>query len=210
MRLPDPPILLISDRRRAKRPLPEELAAAAAGGCRWMMLREKDLPEQDLAALLSEVQAALAGYEVCLTVNSALGLVSRRGLSGLHLPATGAVREARRLLGSASLIGQSCHSLEAVLRAAEEGANYATISPVFPSISKDDSRQSLGVEILRKATIASPIPLLALGGVSQENIGVCRRSGVAGAVVLGAVLGQANPEGAMAEVIAAWENAGLP
>ena len=207
MRLPDPPILLISDRKRAKAPLVEELVAAVVGGCRWIMLREKDLGEAEAAELLAALQAAFKGDDVCLTVNSAVGLAASCKLAGVHLPAAGSVATARRALGPAALIGQSAHSQAAVARAAGAGADYATISPVFSSISKDDSRPTLGVAGLAAAVAASGLPLIALGGVSQENAAACRRTGAAGVAVLGAVIGQASPADAMASVIKAWREA---
>jgi len=207
VRLPEPPILLISDRKRAKAPLATELAAAVAGGCRWIMLREKDLDAAALAALVGEVQAALKGRAVCLTVNGAVDLATPCGLAGVHLPAAGSVAGARQKLGAAALIGQSAHSLAAVELAASEGADYATLSPVFASISKDDSRQPLGEDGLAAAVAASPLPLIALGGVSQENAAACRRAGAAGIAVLGAVIGQPAPGDAMAGLVAAWNGA---
>lgn len=158
--------------------------------------------------LVEEVQSALAGQDVFLTVNSAMGLVARLGLAGLHLPAAASLAAARRALGPDVLIGQSAHSLAAVTRAAT-AADYATISPVFSSISKDDSRESLGPKGLRAICRGSPIPLLALGGIALENLVTCRQAGAAGAAVLGAVIGQDDPEAAMADLIAAWHSAAL-
>jgi thiamine-phosphate pyrophosphorylase len=206
VRLPDPPILLISDRKRAKAPLVQELAEAVAGGCRWIMLREKDLDEGELAKLVGEVRRRIEGRGVCLTVNSAVDLVPRCQLAGVHLPADGCVGAARRELGAGVLIGQSAHNQAAIETAEREGADYATISPVFPSISKDDGRQALGIAGLTAAANASALPLIALGGVSQGEAAACRRAGAAGIAVLGAVIGQASPGAAMAEVLAAWRD----
>jgi thiamine-phosphate pyrophosphorylase len=91
VKLPDPPVLLVSDRKLAVRPLPQVLAEAVAGGCRWIMLREKDLPEEELEQLLEQVLAATAGQEVSVMVNTAAALVERFSLAAGGPPAGGPV-----------------------------------------------------------------------------------------------------------------------
>ena len=208
MKLPDPPVLLISDRKLAVRPLPQVLAEAVAGGCRWIMLREKDLPEEKLRQLLEQVLAALAGAEVSVMVNTTTALAERFSLAGVHLPAHQSLPAARESLGSAFLLGQSAHSLAAVQAAARQRADYVTLSPIFPSISKDDRREPLGLEGLAATVAAASLPVVALGGITKDNAASCRRAGAAGIAVLGSVMGHPQPGAAMAELIEAWIAAG--
>ncbi|MER3469224.1 MAG: thiamine phosphate synthase, partial [Thermoflexus sp.] len=72
--------------------------------------------------------------------------------------------EARRRLGPGRWIGVSVHSLAEAQRAAEAGADYITLSPIFPSISKPDYGPPLGLEVLRQVATAVPLPVIALGG----------------------------------------------
>ena len=208
MKLPDPPVLLVSDRKLAVRPLPQVLAEAVAGGCRWIMLREKDLPEEELEQLLGQVLAALAGAEVSVMVNTATALAKRFHLAGVHLPADQSLQADRESLGSAFLLGQSAHNLAAVLAAERQGADYVTLSPIFPSISKDDRRRTLGCDLLAATAAAASLPVVALGGITKDNAASCRRAGAAGIAVLGSVMGHPQPGAAMAELIEAWIAAG--
>jgi thiamine-phosphate pyrophosphorylase len=208
VKLPDPPVLLVSDRKLAVRPLPQVLAEAVAGGCRWIMLREKDLPEEDLEQLLGEILAALAGAEVSVMVNRSAALAKRFDLAGVHLPADQSLQAVKESLGSVFLLGQSAHSLAAVLAAACQRADYVTLSPIFPSISKNDRRQSLGCDFLAATAAAASLPVVALGGITKDNAASCRRAGVAGIAVLGSVMGHPQPGAAMAELIEAWSEAG--
>jgi thiamine-phosphate pyrophosphorylase len=208
VKLPDPPVLLVSDRKLAVRPLPQVLAEAVAGGCRWIMLREKDLSEEDLEQLLKQVLSALAGKEVCIMVNTATALAKRFSLAGVHLPADQSLQAARESLGGAFLLGQSTHSLAAVQAAARQGADYVTLSPIFPSISKDDRRKPLGLEGLAATVAAASLPVVALGGITKDNAASCRRAGAAGIAVLGSVMGHPQPGAAMAELIEARIAAG--
>ena len=81
------------------------------------------------------------------------------------------------------VIGVSCHGEEDLLRAEEEGADFAVIGPVFPSLSKparDDTPRPLGLDRLARLTAAVRIPVLALGGVTPRNAPLCMRAGAAG------------------------------
>jgi thiamine-phosphate pyrophosphorylase len=140
-------------------------------------------------------------------VNTATALAKRFHLAGVHLPADQSLPAARHRLGGDFLLGQSAHNLAAVLAAARQGADYVTLSPIFPSISKDDRRRTLGPEGLAAMATATSLPVVALGGVTKDNAASCRRAGAAGIAVLGSVMGHPQPGAAMAELIGAWSAA---
>jgi thiamine-phosphate pyrophosphorylase len=98
--------------------------------------------------------------------------------------------------------------LAAVQAAARQRADYVTLSPIFPSISKDDRRQSIGCDFFAATAAAANLPVVALGGITKDNAASCRRAGAAGIAVLGSVMGHPQPGTAMAELIEAWSAAG--
>src|SRR5690348_2874023 len=111
MTLPDPPLLLVTDRHQARQPLVEVVAAAIAGGCRWISLREKDLPEDEqitLARMLAPV-AWRNGARLC--VHGAATLAKAANIDGVHLPSGSDPAAARELLGPGKLIGVSIHTV---------------------------------------------------------------------------------------------------
>jgi len=198
--LPVPPLLVITDRRQARRPLDEVAAAAFAGGCRWLSLREKDLQADERRAILDRILAAAAPYGATVIVHD--DLAAARRCAGVHLPAGSDPTEARRLLGAGALIGQSAHSVEAAVAAECAGADYVTLSPIFITASKPGYGPALGPEILSRARTTLTIPVLALGGVDAGTIAACLSAGAAGAAVMGPVMRSEDPAATVRDLIA--------
>jgi thiamine-phosphate pyrophosphorylase len=207
VRLPQPPLLTITDRRLSARPLPEQLLGVLSGGCRWIMVREKDLGEAALETLVRDLRGDLKAAGLAMMVNGAPALAARCGLTGVHLPQGRSVSEARRILGEGALIGVSVHD-ESELRVAErDGADYVTLSPVFTSTSKGDYKPPLGLRRFGAAVAGTDLPVLALGGVTAARAGDCRRAGAAGLAVLGPIMTAQDPGHKTRRIVDAWEAA---
>ena len=171
--LPDPPLMIVTDRRQARLPLESVAAAAFEAGTRWISVREKDLPlaEQiDLVRRLARI--APAGARIGL---HGIPMPEVDGVAAWHLPRDGDLGAARRQAPGAGLIGQSCHGLAAVEAALAAGADYVTLSPIFATRSKPGYGPALGTcNALETATAAQNYarPAAAssrLGGVTAEN-----------------------------------------
>lgn len=192
--LPHPPLLLITDRHQAGGDPVAAVAACVAAGCRWVSLREKDLPRDAQSTLLARLRPVLAAVGGVLTIHGDLALASL--CDGVHLPDGGDVATARAILGPDALIGASCHDRAGVAAAARDGADYATLSPIFLTASKPGYGPALGPAVLA----GLPLPTLALGGVEAANLGACRMAGAAGVAVMG---GPMRDPGRMAGLLAA-------
>jgi len=190
--LPAPPILVITDRAQCSEPLESRARALFAGGCRWLSLREKDLPAEDRLRLLERLVAIGGGFGAVVGVHddSAAALACR---SALHLPAAGDVAAARRLLGPGILIGRSCHDAADVAAAAAGGADYATLSPVFESASKPGYRNLGGLEALATIAAGARLPVLALGGVTEATLPTLAGTGFAGVAIMGEAMRVPDP-----------------
>lgn len=199
MSLPLPPLLVITDRYQTRTSLEEVAGGLFAGGCRWLSLREKDLAAADRLALLRRLIALGATWRARVTVHDDVAAAAAAGAAGVHLPAQGDARAARRLLGNEALIGQSAHNADEVERAAAAGADYVTLSPIFATISKPGYGPALGVAILGQAW---PLPVLALGGIDASNAGQCLAAGADGVAVMGSAMRAADPRGFMADLLA--------
>jgi thiamine-phosphate pyrophosphorylase len=195
---PLPPVLVITDRQQAKRPLEEIAAALFAGGCRWLSLREKDMPAAERRALLLRLAALGRTWGAIITVHDDLDAAAALGI-GIHLPAQGSIAEARRALGAEALIGISAHGVPELAAAAAAGADYATLSPIFLTRSKPGYGPALGLDALRAHW---PLPVLALGGIDGGNAAACLEAGAAGIALIGAVMRAANPKEFMAGLLA--------
>jgi thiamine-phosphate pyrophosphorylase len=118
---------------------------------------------------------------VKILVNSKVDVALARGAAGVHLPAESPSPSLWRALAPPPfLIGVSCHCVEEVPAAEEEGADYVIFGPVFPPLSKHSSLPPRGLEELGRAAAAVKIPVLALGGITSENIQTCASAGAAG------------------------------
>ena len=194
--LPIPPVLVITDRHHAKRPLEGVAVALFHGGCPWLSLREKDLPPAERLALLRRLAVIAKDFRAAVIVHDDLAAAAACGV-GIHLPADGSVVEARRALGAGTLIGKSAHNADEVAQAAAEGADYATLSPIFVSPSKPGYGPALGLDALRGAAL----PVLALGGVDTGNAAACLAAGASGVAVMGEAMRAADPRAFMADLL---------
>ena len=202
MDLPDPPLLVISDRNQARRPLLEVAEAAFAGGCRWFSLREKDLPQVERARLLAALVRLGRGYGATVMAHEDIDAVAAAGAGGVHLPAGGDPRAARLRLPGA-LIGASAHSGPEAASLLCAGADYITVSPVFLTASKPGYGPALGLDGLAAIIAAAAGPVLALGGIAPDKVAQCRAAGASGIAVMGEAMRAADPRAMVERLVQA-------
>lgn len=196
--LPEPPLLIITDRRQTGgRSLEAMVASAIEGGARWVSLREKDLAQEQQAALL----ARIASPGLTLLVHGDVALAAELELDGVHLAAGSDVAAARRRLGAGALIGLSTHSVAETARA--HGADYVTLSPILPSPSKPDYGPALGLAALAAARRRAPCPIVALGGADARSIPDLVAAGAAGIAMMGGIMRAPSPADEVRHCLAA-------
>ena len=180
-------LLVVTDRHQSIRPLSGQVTELLRAGARWIWLRDRDLPS-DARRCLAETlttTARLAGAS--LSVGADIALAAEVGAAGVHLRTAADIAAARRTMGASAIVGVSAHSLAEALDAADRGADYVTLSPIFGSASKPGYGPALGLLALEQA-VALGIPVLALGGVTVENAEACMAAGAAGIAVMGPLM----------------------
>lgn len=195
-----PRVLVLTDRRQATAPLRDVVAAAIDAGARAVVLREKDLPEDERRALVAQLAPVVheAGG-VLLTAGTHL-----RGADGVHQPSGGG--SPARASTSGLISGRSCHDTDELRAAQGDGVDYVTVSPVYPSASKPGYGPPIGVEGLASLLAATTVPVYGLGGVdSPETVAACRAAGAHGVAVMGAIMRSRRPGRLVAELLAAAE-----
>ena len=198
MTLPSP-LLVLTDRGQCSRPLPDVVAAAVDHGARTVVLREKDLPDAERRRLADQLRTVLEPVEGLLVH---AGLTGSQGAAAVHLSAVDPLPPRRPVL-----LGRSCHSAAELARAATEGCDYVTLSPMFPTQSKPGYGPALGVAgLVALVGPSSPVPAVppvyALGGVRPEHVSPCLSGGARGVAVMGPVM--RNPS-LVAEYLAALD-----
>jgi thiamine-phosphate pyrophosphorylase len=202
--LPDPPLLVISDRSQATRPLIEIAEAAFRAGCRWFSLREKDLSAPERLDLLRALVALGHRFGATVTAHEDIEAVVATGADGVHLPGGGDPASARLRL-PAGLIGVSAHAPEEAAAQLKAGADYVTLSPIFLSASKPGYGPAVGLDALAAASGLWPGPVVALGGIGADNIAACRAAGARGIAVMGEIMRASDPEATVGRLLAAIE-----
>ena len=165
----------ITDRHSLSDPalLPGIIQRSVAGGVEMVQIREKDLPVRQLSDLV-RLAVATGGR---ILVNGRADVALACQAAGVHLP-SGSVpaRVLRRVVPLDFLIGISCHCLEDL----DDCADFAVFGPVFDTPSKRKYGVPQGLDKLREFCIQSPIPVFALGGVTEANSHQCLEAGAAG------------------------------
>jgi len=200
--LPQPPLLVFSDRSQSGRPLPEIAEAAFAGGCRWFSLREKDLPAVERRALLAGLVALGRRYGATIMAHDDIDAVEAVGAAGVHLPGGGDPGAARQRLPH-GLIGVSTHSVGEAAAQLRAGADYVTLSPIFVTDSKPGYGPALGLEALAAAARTARGPIIAFAGIGPDSAAQCFAAGSRGIAVMGEVMRAADPEAMVRRLLAA-------
>jgi thiamine-phosphate pyrophosphorylase len=176
---PEASLTLVSDRRRLPGgDLPAVAAAAARAGIDFIQVREKDLPDGELARLAGAVVRAVAGTRTQVLVNGRPDVAWIAGAHGVQLPEDGLPVAAVKRAFPRLRVGASRHSLEGARRAEAEGADFVLLGPVFATPGKE--RHVLGLGALAEAARALRVPVHAIGGVSAETADRVRAAGARG------------------------------
>lgn len=195
-------LLLVTDRKQAAGSLAGILGDAFAAGCRWASLREKDLPAEEQVQLARDLLALARRFGARLTLHGDPNLAFAAGVDGVHLPAGGDVAAARAVLGPQKLIGISIHSA-AEARMLDRTIDYAMLGPVHATASKPGYGPALGVEGVRLIAGATPVPIIAIGGITAVRVGDVMSAGAAGVAVMGSVMRAPDPGAEVRALLAA-------
>lgn len=160
---------------------------AVDGGATMIQLREKNLADDAFLAEAHAIKLVCAQKGVPLLINDNVAVAQRCGADGVHIGQDdGSVVAARKVLGSTAIIGVSCQTVAQALLAEKDGADYLGVGAVFPTGSKADAAH-VTLETLQEICHAVKIPVVAIGGITAENAGLLKGSGIAGISVISAI-----------------------
>ena len=171
-----------------------QVEKALRGGATFLQLREKELDEESFLREAMELKELCRSFHVPYVINDNVDIAIACDADGVHVGQTdmesGLVREK---LGPDKIIGVSCRTVEEALQAERNGADYLGVGAMFPTGTKSDAT-SVSFEMLREICQSVKIPVVAIGGISQENVAGLRGSGIDGIAVVSAIFAQADIE----------------
>ena len=164
---------------------------AVAGGADVIQLRDKGLSGRDLFTVATAIREITLDAGALFIVNDRLDVALAAGADGVHLGADDLPIEcAREIAPSGFIIGASVDSLDSAIRAQAAGADYVALSPTFPTTSKDDAGPGHGLAVLSAIRSQISVPIVAIGGISRENVDSVIAAGADGVAVISAVVGE--------------------
>lgn len=180
---------------------------ALEGGCRWIQLRMKDAVEAEIERVALQILPECRRRGAVFVIDDHVELALRVGADGVHLGKNDMpVDEARRLAGGNFIIGGTANTFEDVQRLAAQGADYIGCGPFRFTTTKKNLAPMLGIEgykdiLSRMKEHGITLPLVAIGGITRDDIPRLMAVGVSGIAISGSVLRAENPIEEMKNVI---------
>lgn len=182
------------------RTLKEVVLESLEGGVTMLQLREKHLDEAHFLEEAKELQMLCRSWHVPFLINDNVEIALAMNADGIHVGQSDmAAGDVRKKLGDDKIIGVSAQTVEQALLAEKAGADYLGVGAVFPTSSKDDANE-VTYETLKAICSAVSIPVVAIGGITQENIHQLAGSGICGAAVISAIYAKPDIKKAAAEL----------
>lgn len=172
---------------------------ALEGGCRWIQLRMKEAPLQEIEDIATKVKKMCRAYDATFIIDDHVELAKRIGADGVHLGQKDMpVDKARRILGNGFIIGGTANTSEQIALLAQAGADYIGCGPYRYTSTKKNLSPILGLNGYRKIVEAMQkgmirLPIVAIGGITKEDIPSLMQTGLTGIALSGSILRAENP-----------------
>ena len=182
------------------RTLYSQVEEALKGGATFIQLREKELDEEHFLEEAKEIKELCRRYQVPFVINDNVEIALAVDADGVHVGQSDMeAGDVRAKLGPDKMIGVSAQTVEQAVMAEQNGADYLGVGAVFPTGSKADALE-VSHDTLKAICKAVKIPVLAIGGISKENILELSGSGVCGIAVISAIFAKDDIEEAAREL----------
>jgi thiamine-phosphate pyrophosphorylase len=165
--------------------LVEQVGLAADAGVDLVQVRERDLGAAALAVLVARLVARTRGTRARVVVNDRLDVAIAAGAHGVHLRGDSApTARVRAAAPPGFLVGRSVRTAEDARLEARGGVDYVVLGTIFPTPSKPGEPTIVGTGELRRAAALSPVPVLGIGGITEERLGEVAAAGAAGVAAI--------------------------
>lgn len=196
-------VYLVTDRELARGRTTLEIAGAAIrGGVSCIQLREKMCSTREFIDESLAIRSLLARHGIPLIINDRVDVALAVKADGIHLGQKDMpCRMARQIIPESMIVGISVESLDDAIAAQKDGADYLGVSPIYPTPTKTDTAQALGLEGLRSIRSEVDLPLVGIGGLNADNAAAVIYNGADGVAVVSAIVAADDPEAATRDLI---------
>jgi thiamine-phosphate pyrophosphorylase len=171
--------------------------SAIAGGADTIQFRQKTGASKEMIRVIGQLKKLCLKTGANFVVNDRLDWALAAQVHGIHLGQDDfPIPLARKILGEAVVIGGSASTLAEAHRCLKEGADYIGFGPVFPTTSKADAAPAGGLGLLKQVVEEIALPIIAIGGITEDNIPAVIQTGAYGIAVISAVCCQPDPKAA--------------
>ena len=178
----------------------QQVESALKGGVTCVQLREKELDEEAVMKEAFELHDLCKKYNVPFVINDNVDIALKMDADGVHVGQSDMeAGDVRKKIGDDKIIGVSAQTVEQAVLAEKHGADYLGVGAVFPTGSKDDA-EDVSYDTLKAICEAVDIPVIAIGGITKDNIKDLAGSGICGIAVISAIFAQKDIEAATAEL----------
>jgi len=183
-------LYIITDQRISHGKSHLEVAEAAlVGGATVIQFRDKEMEDSKAIEVCHKIHKLTKKKGVPFIVNDRVEIVKAVDADGVHLGQEDmSFSSARKILGKEKIIGISVETVEQALKAVEGGADYLGIGPIYPTATKPDAGKALGIARLKEIRESVNIPIVAIGGINENNLEEVLRAGADGVAVISAVV----------------------
>lgn len=167
----------------------QQVEKALKGGATFLQLREKQLDQEAFLQEALEMKKLCQAYHVPFVINDNVSVAAAADADGVHVGQDDmSVSDVRAKLGAGKIIGVSVHNVQEALEAERNGADYLGTGAVFPTGTKNNTT-ALSYDVLKEICTSVSIPVVAIGGITKDNLMQLKGSGIDGIAVVSAVFG---------------------
>jgi len=184
-------LYIITDQRISHGKSHLEVAEAAlTGGATVIQFRDKEMEDSEAIEVCRKIYELTKKKGISFIVNDRVEVTRIVQADGVHLGQEDQSLDfARKILNQNQIIGISVDTAEQAIEAEKEGADYLGVGPIYPTATKLDAGRALGVTRLKEIKEAVSIPVIAIGGIDEDNLEEVLRAGADGVAVISAVVG---------------------
>ena len=193
----------------------DSVRIALEGGCRWIQLRMKEASIEEILPIAQEAMSLCRMYDATFIIDDFVELAKQIGADGVHLGKNDMpIAEARKILGKDFIIGGTANTFEDVQMLHQAGADYIGCGPFRFTTTKKNLSPIIGLEgyqqfisLMKENNIS--LPLIAIGGITKEDLPSLMQTGISGVALSGSILRAENPIEEMKEIIQTthlWKN----